>query len=126
MGTKWSSPRSETPPPPTPFSTIPTLLVSSPRMIGRLEAPGAKLDPVIPGFENSRSPNVLLTLRRSSSLGTTVTVANWSVTIGSVPGKAASAAGDAAGVGTGAAGALAAGEGRTIGLGAVTTISGSA
>ncbi len=27
-------------------------------MIGRLEAPGAKLEPVMPGFENSRSPSV--------------------------------------------------------------------
>ena len=27
-------------------------------MIGRLEAPGAKLEPVMPGFENRRSPSV--------------------------------------------------------------------
>ena len=45
-------------------------------MIGRLEAPGAKLEPVMPGFENSKSPSVLAGVRRISSLGTTVTVAN--------------------------------------------------
>ena len=45
-------------------------------MIGRLEAPGAKLEPVMPGFENRRSPSVAPPERRSSSLGTTVTVAN--------------------------------------------------
>ena len=45
-------------------------------MIGRLEAPGAKLEPVIPGFENSKSPSVAPPERRISSLGTTVTVAN--------------------------------------------------
>ena len=28
-------------------------------MIGRLDAPGAKLEPVMPGLENSRSPSVL-------------------------------------------------------------------
>ena len=54
-------------------------------MIGRLDAPGAKLEPVMPGLENSRSPSVLPGLRWISSLGTTVTVANWSVTIGSAP-----------------------------------------
>ena len=27
-------------------------------MIGRLDAPGAKLEPVMPGFENRRSPSV--------------------------------------------------------------------
>jgi hypothetical protein len=36
-------------------------------MIGRLEAPGAKLEPVMPGFENRRSPSVALPERRSSS-----------------------------------------------------------
>jgi hypothetical protein len=45
-------------------------------MIGRLEAPGAKLEPVMPGFENRRSPSVAPPERRISSLGTTVTVAN--------------------------------------------------
>jgi hypothetical protein len=45
-------------------------------MIGRLEAPGAKLEPVIPGFEKRRSPSVAAPERRISSLGTTVTVAN--------------------------------------------------
>ncbi len=54
-------------------------------MIGRLDAPGAKLEPVMPGFENSRSPSVDAPLRRISSFGTTVTVANWSVTTGNVP-----------------------------------------
>ena len=45
-------------------------------MTGRLDAPGAKLDPVMPGLENSRSPSVAPPLRRSSSFGTTVVVAN--------------------------------------------------
>ena len=54
-------------------------------MIGRDDAPGAKLDPVMPGLENNRSPSVLDGVRRSSSFGITVTVANWSVTIGSAP-----------------------------------------
>ena len=54
-------------------------------MIGRLDAPGAKLDPVMPGFSNRRSPSVEAPLRRNSSFGTTVMVANWSVTIGIVP-----------------------------------------
>jgi hypothetical protein len=76
IGTKWSSPRSETPPPPTPFSTMPTRLTSRPRTTGRLDAPGAKLEPVIPGLENNRSPSVSPVLRRSSWFGTTVTVAN--------------------------------------------------
>lgn len=46
---------------------------------------GAKLEPVMPGLSNSRSPSVEALLRRSSAFGTTVTVANLSVTIGSVP-----------------------------------------
>ena len=54
-------------------------------MIGRLAAPGAKLEPVMPGLANSTSPSVEPGLRWISSRGTTVTVANWSVTIGSVP-----------------------------------------
>ena len=74
-------------------------------MIGRLDAPGAKLEPVMPGLENSRSPSVSRRLRRISSFGTTVTVANWSVTIGSVPCSGAS---DGA---TGAAGAAVVGGG---------------
>ncbi len=45
-------------------------------MIGRLEAPGAKLEPVMPGLENKRSPSVAPPARRISSFGTTVTVAN--------------------------------------------------
>ena len=45
-------------------------------MIGRLEAPGAKLEPVMPGLENRRSPSVAPPERRISSFGTTVTVAN--------------------------------------------------
>ncbi len=68
-----------------PFSWMRTRLTSRPRMIGRLDAPGAKLDPVMPGFSNRRSPSVDAPLRRNSSFGTTVTVANWSVTIGIVP-----------------------------------------
>jgi hypothetical protein len=107
-------------------------------MIGRLEAPGAKLEPVMPGFENRRSPSVALPERRISSFGTTVTVANWSVTTGSTPGWGAAATGAACGSAArsrfwpGAARATRAGvrEGttglrRTIGLGAVTVISGS-
>jgi hypothetical protein len=42
---------------------------------------------------HSMSPSVPPGLRRISSLGTTVTVANWSVTIGRVPGSVASAGG---------------------------------
>ena len=45
-------------------------------MIGRLDAPGAKPDPVMPGLLVSRSPSVAAPLRRISSFGTTVTVAN--------------------------------------------------
>src|SRR2546423_11165346 len=97
-------------------------------MIGRDEAPGAKLEPVMPGLENKRSPSVLPGVRRNSSFGTTVTVANWSVTIGSTPACGVSETGDAGGAdSSGAAGAgVAAGAGRlTMGLGAVTRISGS-
>src|SRR5262249_26983013 len=106
-----------------PSLTIPTRLASSPRMIGRLDAPGAKLEPVTPGLLNSTSPNVADGLRFSSSRGTTVTVANWSATTGSVPWRGVSGAGAA-----GAAGAvgLAAGRGRTIGLGARTVMAGKA
>ncbi len=43
---------------------------------GRDAAPGAKLDPVMPGLANRRSPSVAEGVRRSSSFGTTVTVAN--------------------------------------------------
>ena len=75
-GTKWSSPRSDAPLAPVPFSWMRTRLTSRPRMIGRLDAPGAKLDPVMPGFSNSRSPRVEAPLRRNSSFGTTVMVAN--------------------------------------------------
>ena len=89
-------------------------------MIGRLDAPGAKLEPVMPGLVNKRSPSVAPPLRRISSLGTTVTVANWSVTIGSVPGS------DTAGAPGPANPDGAAGARRAIGLGALTTISGSA
>ena len=45
-------------------------------MIGRLDAPGAKDEPVMPGLLFRRSPSVDAALRRISSLGTTVTVAN--------------------------------------------------
>jgi len=76
IGTKWSSPRSEAPPAATPFSTMPTRLTSRPRMIGRLDAPGAKLEPVMPGLEDKRSASVAPPCRRISSFGTTVTVAN--------------------------------------------------
>src|SRR3954447_21386414 len=108
---------------------MPTRFTSSPRMIGREDAPGAKLDPVMPGLENRRSPIVLAGVRRSSSFGTTVTVANWSVTMGSTPacGSAGAGGGEAAGGAAACArGAAGAGAGRrTIGLGAVTRISGS-
>ena len=105
-------------------------------MIGRLEAPGAKLEPVMPGFENRRSPSVAPPERRISSFGTTVTVANWSATTGSTPcwGGGATACGSAAGcrfwLGMARATRAGARDGttglrRTIGLGAVTVISGS-
>jgi hypothetical protein len=54
-------------------------------MIGRLDAPGAKLAPVMPGLSKRRSPRVAAPLRRISAPGTTVTVANWSVANRSVP-----------------------------------------
>ena len=105
-------------------------------MIGRLDAPGAKLDPVMPGLLRSRSPSVLAPLRRISAFGTTVTVANWSVTTGRVPGCGVSATGAGAGsVGAaagvaGAAGAAGAGRGfggvRLIGLATVTSTCGRA
>src|SRR5215468_5793231 len=119
---------------------MPTRLTSSPRMIGRLEAPGAKLEPVMPGLENKRSPSVAPPERRSSSLGTTVTVANWSVTTGSTPccgdgAEGADGAGCARGAGprlvvvppraTRTGGRSGAGFRLTIGLGAVTLTSGS-
>ena len=69
-------------------------------MIGRLDAPGANSDPVMPGFSNRRSPRVDAPLRRNSAFGTTVMVANWSVTIGIVPTNVS---------GAGAAGAVGAG-----------------
>src|SRR6266581_735999 len=91
-----------------------TRFTSRPRMIGRLDPPGAKLDPVMPGLENSTSPIVLPPLRRSSSLGSTVTVANWSTTIGSVPDDGIATGATGGGVGAvGAAGAaVRAGAGR--------------
>ena len=96
-------------------------------MIGRLDAPGAKLDPVTPGFENKRSPSVLAPLRRISSFGTTVTVANWSVTIGIVPGSGPSDAGVGADcVGAGSPGAGRVGARLTIGLATVTSTCGNA
>src|SRR5262245_26548540 len=104
---------------------MPTRLTSRPRTIGRLDAPGAKLDPVIPGLLNRRSPSVELPLRLISSLRTTVTVANWSVTTGSVP--CAGACGAAGAVGAGAAGlatCFGCAGGRRIGLGAVTSTGG--
>src|SRR6476620_689857 len=117
---------------------MPTRLTSSPRLIGRLAAPGAKVEPVMPGLENSRSPSWAVPWRRISSLGTTVTVAHWSVTIGSTPcwGVGAAGAGCARGydcgagprlrpvaaVATRAGGREATGFRRTIGLGAVTVI----
>ena len=105
-----------------PSSWIRTRLTSSPRMIGRLDAPGAKLDPVMPGFSNRRSPRVAAPFLRSSAFGTTVTVANWSVTIGSVPTSAGAGAGCA---GPGCAGAGLAGA-RRIGLATVTSTCGNA
>ena len=79
-------------------------------MIGRLDAPGAKPEPVMPGLPNSRSPSVDAPLRRMSSLGTTVVVANWSMTIGSVPCRPSPVPDD---------------DPPWIGLGAVTVISGN-
>jgi len=82
----------------------------------------------MPGLETRRSPSVLAGVRRNSSFGTTVTVANWSVTIGKAPisgvtviwsgAAGAGAAGAGGGFGRGAAG-------RRMGLGAVTIIAGS-
>ena len=121
----------------TPFSRIPTRFTSRPRMIGRLEAPGAKVEPVMPGLENRRSPSWAVPWRRISSFGTTVTVANWSVTTGSTPccGAGATGAGGACGarsrfaLGDARTTRVGAGERtigrRTIGLGAVTVTSGS-
>ena len=90
------------------------------------------------GLAEQRSPSVAAPLRRISSFGTTVTVANWSVTIGQ---HAALGLGDrrlglrhgqGAGVWPGAVRATrGCGRGvgrvarRMIGLGAVTVISGS-
>ena len=88
----------------------------------------------MPGLANRTSPSVPPGNRSSSSRVTTVTVANWSATIGSQPGGSAAAAGG--GGGSGDAGCCGAGRGRAfvagrafglaIGLGAVTWISGSA
>lgn len=104
-------------------------MTSRPRMMGRLEAPGAKLDPVMPGFSNRRSPSVDAPLRRNSAFGTTVMVANWFVTIGIVPTNV-SGAGAAGVVGAGSPGAGWADAGwagaRRIGLATVTSICGSA
>ena len=97
-------------------------------MIGRLDAPGAKLEPVIPGLENRRSPSVAPVLRLISSFGTTVTVANWSVDDGQRSwqdvGRGRGRRHRAGAAGAGRLGG--AGGRRTIGLGAVTTISGRA
>ena len=46
---------------------------------------GREGEPVMPGFENRRSPSWAVPSRRISSFGTTVTVANRSVTTGSTP-----------------------------------------
>ena len=45
-------------------------------MVGASAELFAKLEPVMPGFANRRSPSVAAPTRRSSSLGMTVTVAN--------------------------------------------------
>ena len=134
-GMKWSSPKSDAPLAPTPFSWMPTRFTSSPRTIGRLDAPGAKLDPVIPGRENRTSPSVPPGERWISSRVTTVTVANWSATIGSHPGGGSvEAGGGTVGGAWGGAGVATRralterrrgrGRGRAIGVGAVTTTSG--
>ena len=96
----------------------------------KFDEPGAKLDPVMPGLLNRRSPRLVPALRVISSFGTTVTVANWSLTIGSEP----SSCGDGAGAGAGVVLACRAGAASraglaglrcTIGLGAVTLICGN-
>jgi hypothetical protein len=106
-------------------------------MIGRLDAPGAKLEPVIPGLLSNRSPRLLPVLRRNSSFVTTVTVENWSVTTGSVPCQPDHVTSGGVGGGAGAAGAagarVAVGAGRAtrgragrrIGVGAVTSTVGN-
>ena len=93
-------------------------------MIGRDDAPGAKLDPVMPGLEKRRSPSVLDGVRRSSSFGTTVTVANWSVTIGNAPSRGVTVSCETCGAGSPGSSGASAGARRTMGLGAVTRISG--
>ena len=132
MVTAWSSPVSETSPDWMPFSWMRTRKLSWPRMTGRL-APGANVVLVMPGFANMMSPRFCPVLRWISPAGITVTVANWSVTIGSVPCSWAGSVtvGVGVGVGVGAAVRVVAGPvlagrgaGRTIGLGAVTLTSG--
>ena len=54
-------------------------------MIGRAAEPGAKPEEVMPGLFCRISPSVRPVERSISSRVITVTVANWSVTIGSVP-----------------------------------------
>ncbi|MGX1009552.1 hypothetical protein AB7M69_003909 [Bradyrhizobium japonicum] len=106
-------------------------------MTGRLEAPGAKLEPVMPGLENSRSPSWPPPSRRISSFGTTVTVANWLVTIGSTPCWGAAAVAGAVGAASAVrcwlrdrpvratwTGLRVGTTLRTIGLGAVTVTAG--
>jgi hypothetical protein len=89
--------------------------LSRPRTTGRLAAPGAKPDEVMPGLDCSTSPSVAPVLRWISALGIAVTVANWSVTIGSVPCSSVPCSGTASsGAGP-----------RWIGLGALTVICGS-
>ena len=61
--------------------------------MGRLDAPGAKLEPTMPGFDDRTSPSVVPGLRWISSAGMTVIVANWSVTTGNSPCIGCGAAG---------------------------------
>jgi alpha-N-acetylglucosaminidase len=59
---------------PMPQSQIDSRKVLVQKMIGRMQILG--IEPVMPGFENRRSPSWAPPSRRISSFGTTVTVAN--------------------------------------------------
>src|ERR1044072_2371192 len=111
---------------------MPARWASSPRMIGRLEAPGAKLEPVMPGLEKKRSPSVAPPPQRRSPPRHGTGVGVWGGGIAGAAGGVGGGCGARSRLRPGTARETRTGRGegtvcrRWIGLGAVTWISGNA
>ena len=80
MGTAWSSLSAETSCEPMPFSCTRTRKLSKPRITGRL-APGAKVEPMMPGLVCSTSARLAPGVLTMSCRGTTVRAAKTSSTM---------------------------------------------